>query len=100
MQSAKCKARTKKETKIFTFLTNKTKTKKRRSMRTVFRSMDKDGSGSLDPEELRNVFLIAGFNVTDTVFAEVLETFDEDGDGEINFQEFLAKLKVSERRAF
>jgi len=63
------------------------------SMRSAFMSMDKDKSGYLDPDELRSVFEGTGYNITDGVFAEILDHFDENGDGCINYQEFLSKLK-------
>ena len=63
------------------------------SIREAFTSIDKDKSGFLDPDELKQLFEKSGTFVSDAIFAEILETFDEDNDGCVNFHEFVAKLK-------
>ncbi|GMH85122.1 hypothetical protein TL16_g10130 [Triparma laevis f. inornata] len=65
------------------------------TVRKAFMDMDKDRSGTLDYDELRAVIESTGYKVSDEVFEEVLEVFDTNMDGEIDYQEFLAQLKDS-----
>ena len=63
----------------------------------IFDVFDKDGGGSIDPHELREVvqglFCLAGVAVAEDTLAarcrEMAATIDTDGDGEITKQEFI-----------
>ncbi|GMI19808.1 hypothetical protein TrCOL_g2265 [Triparma columacea] len=63
------------------------------TVRRAFMSMDKDKSGTLDYDELRMVLESTGYKIEDDVFDDILEIFDSNCDGEIDYQEFLAQLK-------
>lgn len=59
-------------------------------LRTAFDMFDKDGSGKIDKDEIRG--LLAGEDLTNIISKEELERYlnevDENGDGEIDFEEF------------
>eukprot|EP00520_Triparma_pacifica_P017208 CAMPEP_0118661536 /NCGR_PEP_ID=MMETSP0785-20121206/16332_1 /TAXON_ID=91992 /ORGANISM="Bolidomonas pacifica, Strain CCMP 1866" /LENGTH=1313 /DNA_ID=CAMNT_0006554983 /DNA_START=25 /DNA_END=3962 /DNA_ORIENTATION=- len=63
------------------------------TVRRAFMTMDKDKSGTLDYDELRTVLESTGYKIEDEVFDDILEVFDSNCDGEIDYQEFLAQLK-------
>eukprot|EP00928_Gymnodinium_smaydae_P039926 TRINITY_DN27170_c0_g1_i1.p1 TRINITY_DN27170_c0_g1~~TRINITY_DN27170_c0_g1_i1.p1 ORF type:complete len:1244 (-),score=273.77 TRINITY_DN27170_c0_g1_i1:203-3934(-) len=60
-----------------------------REMRRTFHEMDTDGSGSLDVQELEGVFWSLGITPFSTVIGELLLIVDEDGSGELEFEEFV-----------
>ena len=63
-------------------------------VRALFHAVDKDGSGSVTPEELRGGMAAYGLDPEqDTVFAKVLEEADEDGDGQVTLDEFVAAFE-------
>jgi Ca2+-binding EF-hand superfamily protein len=60
---------------------------------------DKDGSGTISPEEIKEVLGHAGSGLTNKVIDEIIKEVDENGDGEIQFEEFvhmMRKLAVTE----
>ena len=57
------------------------------SLRQSFAFFDKDNSGSITPEELKGA-LGAEKNITDEVWAQVILEVDDNGDGQIDFEEF------------
>jgi len=61
-------------------------------LRAAFRVFDKDGSGSLSADELRGVLTTMGEKMSDAEVDEMLAEADVDGDGQINYAEFAAKL--------
>ena len=56
---------------------------------------DKDGSGKIDNEEV--IELLSGEDLSNFVskeaVGEALKEIDENGDGEIDFEEFIAMMK-------
>jgi Ca2+-binding EF-hand superfamily protein len=54
----------------------------------VFEKVDKNGSGSLDREEIRAVFLELGVVLTEEQLDEGMLDMDSDGSGEVDFAEF------------
>lgn len=48
---------------------------------------DKDGGGSISTEEIRQV-LSFGQNLDDDVIQQIIKQVDENGDGEISYEEF------------
>ena len=55
----------------------------------VFKHFDTDGSGSIDIDELKNVFLAMGQELTDEELQSLMKQADDDGSGEMEFEEFL-----------
>lgn len=48
---------------------------------------DKDGGGTISSDEIKEI-LCQGQNIDDNVWNEVIREVDEDGNGEIDFEEF------------
>lgn len=60
--------------------------------RVVFDKYDADGSGAVDKKELQAVFAECGQSLTDEECGELMTEFDTDGNGELEFKEFLAMM--------
>lgn len=52
-------------------------------------SHDKDGSGEIDVFEVKTAMHEAGYDVSDQFATELLEGYDLDKNGVLNFEEFL-----------
>jgi CRP-like cAMP-binding protein len=59
-------------------------------LRRVFESVDSDGSGALDREEIRGLSVSMGKPITDRELELVMRTMDTDGGGTVSFEEFAA----------
>ena len=57
-------------------------------LETAFKMFDKDGSGALDIDELKEVF--SGAAIPDDVWDEVIKEVDENKDGEVKINIFIA----------
>jgi hypothetical protein len=62
-----------------------------------FAALDADSSGFLDAEELAQLLKELGRHVTDKAVARALADMDEDGNGEVSFEEFEAWWKQQEQ---
>ncbi|EAN33001.1 EF hand family protein [Theileria parva strain Muguga] len=60
----------------------------------AFKVFDRDGNGFISAQELRHVMTNLGERLTDEEVDEMLREADVDGDGKINYEEFV-KLMVS-----
>lgn len=58
----------------------------------AFKVFDKDGSGKIDATELRNIMLSLGENLSDEEVNQMIKEADLNGDGEIDFDEFMRML--------
>ena len=58
----------------------------RDKIEAAFKAFDKDGSGSISMEELRQIF---GGRVDEEVLHEIVKEADKDSNGEIDLQEFI-----------
>jgi calcium-binding protein CML len=58
-------------------------------LKEVFENFDADGSGSIDAEELGNVFRSMGEEVDPEELKSMIEGVDDDGSGQIEFNEFM-----------
>lgn len=56
-------------------------------LRQAFDYFDKDKSGSIDMDEIKQI-LGGGQNLSDKVWKQVVQEVDADGNGEIDYQEF------------
>lgn len=57
--------------------------------RKVFNEYDTSGDDSIDQKELQALLLSAGFRLTQAQFNKLLKEVDEDGSGDIGFDEFI-----------
>lgn len=62
-------------------------------LRKAFRIFDKDGDGFLTVEELRYAMINLGEPLTDLEIEEMILEADEDGDGMINYEEYIKMLQ-------
>ena len=64
-------------------------------LKTAFQMFDKDGSGRIDSQEV--IALLSGDDLTNMISKEAIDQamkeIDENGDGEIDFEEFMEMLK-------
>nr|AAV73912.1 calmodulin-like protein [Pinctada fucata] len=60
--------------------------------REAFHLFDKDGSGSISAEELGTVMRSLGQNPNEQELQDLVEEIDTDGNGEVDFNEFLAMM--------
>lgn len=69
--------------------------------KNIFRQFDEDGSGSLDRQELRQVLKMLGLNNSKAIIDQLLETYDIDGGGVIEedeFAHFLSSMQQSAKK--
>lgn len=57
--------------------------------RESFRIFDRDGNGTIDRKELKHAMKMLGEDLTDDEVEQMMKEADENGDGKINFDEFL-----------
>ena len=61
-------------------------------LRQAFRFYDKDDSGSISTDEIKDV-LGVGKSISEEVWAQVVKEVDADGNGEVDFDEFKTMMK-------
>ena len=71
---------------------NKTRLLSDEKLDQAFKLFDKDESGSISSEEVKEV-LGAGKNIDEKIWDEIITEVDGNGDGEISFEEFKAMMK-------
>ena len=64
-------------------------------MKTAFAYFDKDNSGSISKEELKDCLKSDDFTLQDDEIDKLLSGVDQDGDGQIDYVEFIAMMKDS-----
>eukprot|EP00904_Undaria_pinnatifida_P012230 jgi/Undpi1/8137/HiC_scaffold_24.g10608.m1 len=62
-------------------------------LRETFRTFDKDGSGEIDLNELRTVMTSLGYSPTNKQLEDMMAKVDLDGNGLINFAEFVTMMR-------
>ncbi|KAE8660347.1 Calmodulin [Hibiscus syriacus] len=67
-------------------------------LKEAFRVFDKDQNGFISAAELRHVMTNLGEKLTDEEVDEMIREADVDGDGQINYEEFV-KVMMAKRRA-
>ena len=72
---------------------------KEENMRNAFRMFDTDGSGKISVEEMKQILGAKKYqkDIGDEEWEELIKEVDIDGDGEIDFEEFLKMMKDQER---
>mmetsp|Transcript_29011 Transcript_29011/g.35322 ORF Transcript_29011/g.35322 Transcript_29011/m.35322 type:complete len:181 (+) Transcript_29011:121-663(+) len=58
-------------------------------IREAFNLFDTDGSGTIDPKELKAAMTSLGFEAKNQTIYQMISDIDKDGSGEIDFEEFL-----------
>ena len=61
-------------------------------LQAAFKMFDKDGSGVISADEIRDVLGFGG-NMDNAAIERIIKQVDENGDGEISFEEFVAMMK-------
>ncbi|XP_078612782.1 uncharacterized protein LOC144882674 [Branchiostoma floridae x Branchiostoma japonicum] len=80
-------------TEFLTMMTQKMKDMhKEDELRDSFKVFDKDGNGVISAEELRQVMTNLGEKLTDEEVDEMIREADLDGDGQVNFEEFVRMM--------
>jgi len=69
-------------------------TESEEEIKEAFKVFDKDGTGVISAAELRHVMTNLGEKLTDTEVDDLIKEADVDGDGQINYEEFV-KLMLS-----
>eukprot|EP01083_Nonionella_stella_P229358 811881_1 len=62
-------------------------------LKEAFALFDKDGSGSIEKEELLDILINLDPRMTREEFEKLVEEYDQDGDGQINWEEFIILMK-------
>ncbi|KAJ0341282.1 hypothetical protein COL922a_002519 [Colletotrichum nupharicola] len=70
-----------------------------RELTAAFKVFDKDNSGSVSPSELRQVLLSLGQRATDEEIEEMIRHADLDGNGSIDYQEFVQLMAPKDTKA-
>ncbi|KDQ10733.1 hypothetical protein BOTBODRAFT_36048 [Botryobasidium botryosum FD-172 SS1] len=60
-----------------------------REFKEAFKVFDKDGNGYISAAELRHVMFHLGEKLSDSEVDEMIREADVDGDGQINYEEFV-----------
>jgi calcium-dependent protein kinase len=71
---------------------NKTRLLSHEKLEQAFKLFDKDESGSISSEEVREV-LGVGKNIDEKIWNEIIIEVDGNGDGEISFEEFKTMMQ-------
>ena len=61
-------------------------------LQEAFKVFDKDGNGTISAAELRHVMTNLGEKLTDEEVDEMIREADVDGDGEVNYEEFVKMM--------
>jgi len=62
-------------------------------MKDIFKIFDADGSGAIDPKEIREQMISLGFEVDNTTIYQLISDLDSDGSQKIEFDEFFGMLR-------
>ena len=64
-----------------------------KNIETVFKAIDKDGSGDLDYDEFQMAMNRLGLGLSAVQVQQCIEVLDKDGDGEVSLDEFMALVQ-------
>jgi len=68
----------------------------REEMKEIFALLDADGSGNIDPKEIRMQMQALGFEADNTTIYQLISDMDTDGSQNLEFEEFVKILKDME----
>ncbi|KAF0889338.1 hypothetical protein E2562_023641 [Oryza meyeriana var. granulata] len=66
-------------------------------LREAFKVFDKDKDGLISAAELRHVMISLGEKLTDEEVEQMIREADLDGDGQVNFDEFVRMMMLSDQ---
>ncbi|XP_052139061.1 calmodulin-like protein 5 [Oryza glaberrima] len=66
-------------------------------LREAFKVFDKDQDGLISAAELRHVMISLGEKLTDEEVEQMIREADLDGDGQVNFDEFVRMMMLSDQ---
>ena len=71
-----------------------------RGLRLLFKAMDRNRNGSLDPVEFKYAMRDYGLSLSEIEVTQIIKHFDSNKDGKLSFDEFLRAIRgdLSERR--
>jgi calcium-dependent protein kinase len=61
-------------------------------LKQAFDLYDKDGSGAISTDELKDVLGVGG-QISEEVWEKIIKEVDENGDGEVSFEEFKTMMR-------
>jgi len=64
-----------------------------RGLRILFRAMDRNRNGSLDPVEFKYAMRDYGIKLSEIEVTQIVKYFDTNKDGKISFDEFLRAIR-------
>ncbi|CAM0876167.1 unnamed protein product [Alopecurus aequalis] len=67
-------------------------------LKEAFEVLDKDQNGFISPIELRTVMINLGEKMSDEEVEQMIKEADTDGDGQVNYEEFVLMMKNAERK--
>lgn len=74
--------------------TNEAQLTTNEKLQAAFKMFDKDGSGIISPDEIKEVLSFGGTNTMSKAQVDsIVKQVDENGDGEISFEEFVEMMK-------
>lgn len=80
--------------------TNQKNLTSQEKLHAAFKMFDKDGSGIITPDEIKEVLCFGGANAMSSEAVDaIIKQVDENGDGEIQFEEFVAMMTGLEEQA-
>ncbi|CAF2741903.1 unnamed protein product [Rotaria sp. Silwood2] len=71
-----------------------------KELHDAFDLFDRDRSGTISLSELKQVLIALNFNPTDTLVRKVMKEMDIDGNGSVEFDEFVKIMKNVYERKF
>ncbi|GMT32446.1 hypothetical protein PFISCL1PPCAC_23743, partial [Pristionchus fissidentatus] len=71
--------------------------KELKEYRQLFNMFDTDGSGAIGNEELKQAMISIGMDSNEEEIDKIIKEVDADGNGEIDFDEFCACMKKSQK---
>lgn len=57
-------------------------------LQTAFKMFDKDQGGTISSDEIRQILSYSGAQIDDQMVENIMKQVDDNGDGEISFEEF------------
>ena len=63
------------------------------TMREAFKKLDRDGSGTVERDEMRVMLRMYNIGCSDDDFEDLIQKYDKNGDGKFSYGEFVQLLQ-------